>query len=290
MVSRKVFRRLAVFAAGAVVTLAVPAGASAARAHTCGAEGPQTLEGNIAAPVEVVGTCLVDGGQAKVRGALTVEPGGQLIANFAFNTVRPGGANPRLLLFGNLTVKEGGVAIIGCEPFYFTCSGDEENTATSRSVIRGNLNGRGAAGIILHAARIFGNVNQVGGGAPESECAIYSDYEDDLIHGNVTVRELDSCWLGLARDRVFGDMRIENNHFEDPDAIEILANRISRNLTCKGNGMVWNSREAEFGQEPLYPRVTERNTVGGKRGGQCVHSSPETLAAYERGEFGEGAF
>jgi len=282
--------RIATVAVCGLAALAAPAGASAAKTKACGAEGPQTLQGGIKESVDVVGVCLVNGGQLQVRGTLTVEPGGSLIANFGFNEVKPGGATPRLLLFGSLTVKEGGTAIIGCEPFHYTCTGDEGNTVYSRSVIHGNVTGKGAAGIIMHADHVYGNISQSGGGAPNSRCSVYSDYEDVLVKGNVTVKGLESCWLGLARDKVFGGMLLENNHLEDPDAIEVLANNVKGNLVCKSNSMVWNSAEAEFGQVALFPRTSEPNTVGGKRSGQCVHSSPESLEAYEKGELGEGAF
>ena len=67
-------------------------------------------------------------------------------------------------------------------------------------------------------------------------------------------------------------MRVIDNQFADPDAIEILANRIGRNLNCRGNSMVWNSADLTEGE--LFPRLPEPNTVGGQRLGQCILASP----------------
>ena len=135
MTGMSIARRLAVLA-GALAALAIaPAAASAAPAYVCGSSDgpPATLRGEIKGPVVVEGTCLVNSGQAKVRGSLTVEPGGALIANFAGNAVNPSGSNSRLIVFGPLVVKSGGVAIVGCEPQFFTCNGTENPGAISRS-------------------------------------------------------------------------------------------------------------------------------------------------------------
>ena len=44
--------------------------------------------------------------------------------------------------------------------------------------------------------------------------------------------------------QVNGDVTVRNNQMADPDAIEILANRIVGGLACSGNSMTWNSAEA----------------------------------------------
>jgi hypothetical protein len=101
-------------------------------------------------------------------------------------------------------------------------------------------------------------------------------------------------WLGFTRDRIHGNTKITNNETKDPDAIEILANHIDQNLSCRANSHpkrqpkgtfpVWDSTEASMTGK-LYPRVLERNTVGGKRSGQCVKASPTTLGGPRVGPF-----
>jgi hypothetical protein len=95
---------------------------------------------------------------------------------------------------------------------------------------------------------------------------------------------LRTCWFGLARDTVKSYVTININKTADPDAIEVLANHIGKSLSCAGNRHpgaqpkgalpIWDSAEAGSG---LYPRVSEPNTVGGSRSGQCVKASPIKL-------------
>ena len=115
---------------------------------------------------------------------------------------------------------------------------------------------------------------------------VYSAYEDSWIHGNVSVSGMTSCWLGLARDHVRGNVRIVRDQLADPDAIEIVFNHISGNLVCRANSAVWDSAEAVFGQTALYPRTPQPNTVHGDRVGQCVLASPAT----QGGPLGPGRF
>src|SRR5262249_54835585 len=100
---------------------------------------------------------------------------------------------------------------------------------------------------------------------------VFSVYDDTSVAGDVRVSGYRSCYLGLARLRVGGDMAVLNNKLADPDAIEILANHIAGDLVCHRNSRTWNS--AETG-EHLFPRTPEPNTVAGDRAGQCVLSSP----------------
>jgi hypothetical protein len=97
------------------------------------------------------------------------------------------------------------------------------------------------------------------------------------------VSGLSSCWLGVARVQVGGDLRMFANQLADPDAIEIIANQIRHSLACFANSQVWDSADLT---EALYPRQPEPNTVGGRRFGQCVLASPET----EGGPPGPGPF
>jgi hypothetical protein len=277
---------LALFSACVVAPSAV-----AARVSRCTgtAEAPGVLSGQYAGTVFVEGICKVDSGPAIVRGKLVITEGSTLLAAY-------GQDNSRLTVHGPVRVLKGATLILGCEPEHFACFDDpdpEDPTLSSRSRIFGNLGANEALGVVVHNSRIFGRVRQIGGGGGESceptgpfaefDSPVYSDYEDTTIRGNIRVSGLASCWLGLARLRVSGDMRIKENQLADPDAIEILANVINGNLVCVGNSMVWNSADLT---EELYPRRPEPNTVFGRRRGQCVLASPET----EGGEPGPGPF
>ncbi len=265
--------------------------AIAARASRCTgtAEAPGILSGEYAGPVFVEGVCKVNSGRAVVRGRLVITEGSTLLAAY-------GQDGSRLTVRGRVRVLKGATLVLGCEPEHFACLDDpdpEEPTLSSSGRIFGNLVATEALGVVVHNSHIFGRVRQIGGGGGESceptgpflelGLPVYSDYEDTRIGGNIRVSGLTSCWLGLARLRVAGNMRIKENQLADPDAIEILSNVIHGNLVCQGNSQVWNSADLT---EELYPRSPEPNTVFGRRRGQCVLASPET----EGGEPGPGPF
>src|SRR5579875_73944 len=259
---------------------------------------PGVLKGTYRNGVIVRGVCDVKSGRAHVIGTLTVTRGSVLAAAF-------GGHHSSLTVSGNLLVDQCATAILGCKVnptgTGFPCI-DEPNashpTLTSHAVVTGNLIARSALGVLVHNSSIGGNVKQSGGGgglscAPKGvfsmfKSPVYSDYEDSTIGGNVLISELDSCWLGFARDRIRGTLTISRNEMADPDAIEVLASRIGKNLACRANGHpspmppgdmpVWDS--ADLHTNPpgvIYPRISEPNRVGGKRSGQCVTASPTTL-------------
>jgi hypothetical protein len=113
---------------------------------------------------------------------------------------------------------------------------------------------------------------------------VYSDYEDSSDHGNLNVTGLKSCWLGVARVNVHGNVGFTNNKLADPDAIEIIANHVGKNLSCAGNSSVWDSTETSMTAN--FPRAPEPDAVHGKRSGQCVLSTPVTMG----GPSGPGPF
>jgi hypothetical protein len=250
------------------------------------------LAGQFPGNVLIDGVCQINSGQAVIRGNLTLRPGSSLLANFADNHLTGSGPS-KLVVFGNVRVESGATLVLGCEPVRFPCADDPAVASSSR--IFGNLSARGALSVIVHRSVVFGGISQREGGGGKS-CApigifaeligspVYSDYEDNIVRGHISVSGLESCWLGLARLNVGASMRLVNNQLADPDAIEIIANNISRNLNCQGNSMVWNSSDAT--PEVLFPRVPQPNTVGGRRIGQCRLASPET----EGGEPGPGPF
>jgi hypothetical protein len=115
--------------------------------------------------------------------------------------------------------------------------------------------------------------------------APYSTYEDMTIHGNAVLWNVNTCWIGTNRLTV-SNLGLFGNQSADPDGIEILSNTVSANLFCFQNSYVWDSSEADFGQPGLFPRTAHPNTVGGKRFGQCVLSSPTSPG----GPLGPGPF
>lgn len=271
--------------------------AVAVRASRCTgtAEAPGVLSGQYRGPVIVEGVCKVNSGRAVVRGRLVITEGSTLLAAYGQNDTTGSGVST-LTVRGRVRVLKGATLVLGCEPEHFPCLDDpdpEHPTLSSRGRIFGNLVANEALGVVVHNSRIFGRVRQTGGGGGESceptgpflelGVPVYSDYEDTTIGGSIRVSGLASCWLGLARLRVGGNMRILENQLADPDAIEILSNVIHGNLACRGNSQVWNSADLT---EELYPRAPEPNTVFGARRGQCVLASPET----EGGEPGPGPF
>jgi hypothetical protein len=256
---------------------------------------PGLLAGSYPANVIVEGACEVNGGPTTIGGNLTVAPGAALVAAFALND-HTGRGNSSLTVAGNLQIQSGAAAVLGCEAVEFACIDDptpNSPTLSGRVVIDGNLTEQQPLGVVVHNSTVGGNISESGGGGGET-CTpsgvfalfgspVYSDYEDTSVGGNITVTGLTSCWLGIARVHVGGNVRLLENQLADPDAIEILSNHIAGNLVCQQNSQVWDSSDET---ENLYPRKPEPNTVGGLRSGQCVFASPAT----EGGPLGSSPF
>ena len=299
-----VFRRFAPPLAAAALALAFVGAtavvAPAAGPHICSGRfhKPGILKGTYPHGVVVKGVCAVKAGKAHVFGNLTVTQGAALGAVF-------GRHHSALTVTGNLIVDEGGVAILGCKAnpngTGMPCLDDPNmNHPTLRShvLVTGNIVELSPLGVIIHNTSVSGSVDETGGGGGLS-CSppktgvfakimspVYSDLEDDTVGGNVRISGLDTCWLGLARDKVHGNMVLVNNNLADPDGIEVIANSIGNNLSCSGNSHpggppgtmpVWDSAETSRTPGVIYPRVSEPNKVGGTRSGQCVTASPTTL-------------
>jgi hypothetical protein len=282
--------------AGVGATMAAASSTAVAAVPTCAGgtrEAPVTLTGTYNSNVVVEGNCALNGGPVVIRGNLTIKEGASLSGLYGMNHLPSGGPAPRLTVYGNVLVKPGAALDIGCEPVFQKCSDDpqtgeeEPGTLASRERIYGNLTATGSFLVVVHATRVAGDVSERGGGPGLDGCSAYSDFEDMQIAGNIAVTGLESCWLGFARDRVAGNMTVANDQLSDPDAIEILANRIGGNLACRGNKSVWDS--VESGPEG-FPRIPQPNKVGGRRSGQCVYESATTLEQYEKGELGTEPF
>lgn len=276
-------------------TRTLPANGAVAGGLTCSGtpRAPGVLSGKYFGNVTVEGECVVDAGEAVVNGSLVLSEGSALLAAFGMNDVTHSGRS-RLIVHGSVRVRSGASLLLGCEPLHFPCLDDpdpENATLSSAGLIYGTLSSREALGVVVHNSTIDGNVLQNGGGGGE-QCApqgvfevfpVYSDYEDLTIGGRLSISNLESCWLGIARTTVGGKLDLVNDQLADPDAIEVLDNTVGSNLNCRNDSQLWDSADLT---EELYPRVAEPNTVDGQRVGQCRLASPET----EGGALGPGVF
>lgn len=245
---------------------------------------PGLLAGTYSGDVTVDGVCFVNGGPAVVRGNLTISEGSGLVAAFANNDLTGSGPS-NLTVSGNVTVQHRGVLLLGCIASSFPCFDDphpRRPTLESHDIVAGSLIGLQALGVLAHNDTIHGDIDQGGGGGgvncnPDGVFKAfgspdYSTYEDSRVDGDVRIHGNRSCWMGVIRLRVYGSVSITNNVLADPDAIEINSNRISGDLTCRANSMVWDSSDAS--ETGLFPRDPAPNTVHGRRSGDCVLSSP----------------
>ena len=267
------------------------AGAAVTGTTTCSGSptAPGVLTGNVTSNVVVKGVCFVNSGPAVVSGDVTVSPGSALVSAFGMH-------NSRLTVQGNVLVRAGAVALLGCIPSSFACLDDpnqSQPTLSSHFTVGLDLRSNLALGVIVHNFSVAGDVIQTGGGGGRNcnpqgfftafGSPVFSTYEDGSVGGDVRISSVQSCWMGLARLKVGNTVVMYFNKLADPDAIEILANHIAGNLICRGNSRTWDSSEAG---PHLFPRVPQPNTVGRNRKGQCVLSSPTTPG----GQPGPGPF
>jgi hypothetical protein len=253
--------------------------AAAAPATTCSGTqaSPATLAGGTYSSVTVTGVCGVNGGQVVVTGDVTVEgSNGALVAAFARNS--HGAGTSGLTVHGNILVGTGATAILGCFASSSPCNDDPNPNAptlNSADVVDGDVIATNALGVLIHGSAIVGDIREFGGGGgaftgPGKNCTptgifnkfgspVFSDFEDNVIGGNVWVVGLQSCFFGAFRDKVGGSVSYLNNVMADPDAAEVLTNDIHGNLICAGN-----LPANQFGDSH-----GSTNNVGGFATGQC---------------------
>ncbi len=199
----------------------------------------------------ITGVCsLPDSGTVHVKSGLTVAPGGVL------NAITPA----VITVAGGIKVGEGAILGLGCSPA-IGCD------VTTNDRVYGNIVATGAAAVIIHSTGIRGNVSISGGGGgvncdnnPIVQGPLYADMEDSHVYGSVTVTGLQTCWLGLIRNNVHGNVSDTNNTMADPDANEIVTNRIWGNLACSGNSPA--AQEGDSGGK--------LNKVTGIQSGECA--------------------
>jgi len=282
---RKVLR-LAAITSLVLATVMMGAGAAGAaethhpQSNTCSGTvaSPGTLAGVYRGNVVVTGVCAVDGGAAVIKGNLIIAPGAALNATFALNVAGTGTSS--LTVFGNVLVGAGAVSAIGCEPVFSPCSDDPaaanggNGTLTGRNHIFGNYVALNALTVITHATKINGNLVYSGGGGGVS-CAVpssgilaaigsppYFDSEDNTIGGSLTITGLQTCWMGALRNNVRGNVLVLKNTMADPDASEVLTNRVVGSIACFSN-----SPAVQYGDSTGSP-----NQVRGFAFGECAFS------------------
>jgi hypothetical protein len=240
---------------------------SAASASASGLKCSGTLvsPGNIApgtySSITVVGFCLgPPSGNVIVKGDVTVAKGAALGANYPALAKGAPEGDANWLVKGNVDVDKGGTLLLGCEPAVGCVN-------TTFDAVKGNVIANGALGVILHSSIIGGNVSYTGGGGGLNctpgfgpfSFGVYSDAEDDVIHGNLTVTGLRSCWFGEFRNIIMSNDTVTGNRFADPDATEVANNEVFGNLACSNNVPV-----AQFGDAVQPP-----NVVFGAIRGEC---------------------
>lgn len=203
--------------------------ASAGHVSTC-AGG--SIAGGTYDTLVITGSCTLDAGNVLVRHNVQVR-GGALIAAF-------GGSD--LTVDGSLSVVRNGILVLGCEPNTgVTCLNNA--SLTTNDHVLGDLTAWDALALLVHHSTVDGNVVQVGGGGGLNCNPVgalfgspaYATYEDTTVDGSVSILGWRSCWLGLFRTTVAGNVTFFFNATADPDGNEIATNTIGGNLTCWGN-------------------------------------------------------
>ena len=97
---------------------------------------------------------------------------------------------------------------------------------TNTGVIHNKIKANAPALLEVHFAHIHGGLRMYGGNGP------FSTVEDSAIRGDVTIRDYSGFWMGFIRNDVVGNVRLNHNVLQDPDANEYVTNTIRGNLIC----------------------------------------------------------
>lgn len=244
-------RTLGLALAVAAVAVLWPAAAGAATHHgnvTCHSG---TLHTGTYRSLRITGLCtLPQSGNVTVRHGVVVTRTG------AFNAATPA----KLVVWGDVTVQHRGIAAIGCSP-------DVGCADLGADVIHGSVHAFRAWATIIHATTVGGSVTIRGGGRT-MDCTkaavyggpFYSVVEDSTVGGNVVIRRLHTCWLGVIRNHVGGSVQLIGNRLGDPDAMEVVTNHVSGNLACFNNNPA-----AQVGDS-----MGDQNIVLGQKRGECA--------------------
>jgi hypothetical protein len=250
---------------------------------------PGALSGTYASGVLVRGNCVINAGPVTVDGKLEIAPGAALLAAYGLNhRTHQGGSS--LVVRGNVFVDRGASLVLGCSNVSeVPCLDLPSRTSdlTSSDEISGNLTGDRPLGVIVHQTTIGGGVSQTGGGGGPScpitgvfkllpNLVVYSAYEDSTVDRNLTITNVNSCWLGIARVNVHGNLTLTGDRLSNPDATEVLSNHVGGDLVCFHDTHLFDTMDITAN---LWPRRIRPNSVHGRRKGQCILASPTTRGA-----------
>jgi hypothetical protein len=216
-------------------------------AHNCHGG---TIKTGVYDSLRVSGECLVPtGATVHVNGEVFVASGATLnaVTQSTFN------------VGGDLIARKHSIVGLGCN--------DEVGCASSTDDhIGGSLRAWRAAAVVIEQETVGGDVviRRGGGSMDCSSTALlggpfFATIHDSAVGGNVVVRKVHSCWFGLIRTTVGGNVKVVENRFGDPDALEIVTNTIGGNLSCFDN-----IPQAQVGDSGGAP-----NIVGGEKRGEC---------------------
>lgn len=242
----------ALLVAGAIVAAAVFAGSGSA-SRTRALQNVTCSGGSIAPgrydSIDVTGFCDVPAGVVTVRRDLTIEAGAGL------NAIEAG----TLRVLGNLDVDSGAILGLGCSPA-IGCP------FTTHDAVNGALNATEPAALLVHSATL-GSVSSDGGSVgvncnfdPNLGAPDYVTFEDNHIARGADISGYTGCWFGFIRNRVEGDVTLDDNVNADPDAMEVVTNTIFGNLSCFDNFPT-----PQVGDSGGLP-----NVVFGQKLGQCA--------------------
>ena len=121
-------------------------------------------------------------------------------------------------------MQTNGILVLGCEPIYFICSNDPDQSVgsyTTKDTVGGSLMADKALAVLVHHTAIGEDVSLRGGGGGTSSCGSslpalggappYGDLEDDIIDGNLKITDWQTCWLGFFRDTVTHNVYFNSN-------------------------------------------------------------------------------
>jgi hypothetical protein len=238
-----------------------PASSASARLHHSNSTCPGgVLDSGVYRSVRVSGTCQVpDGAKVLVLHNIVVRRG----ASFDAST------HSELKVLGNVFGARRSMVALGCTDAH-PCSTDGQPGVVGADVVHGSVLLNHVYNAAINGVTIKKNLISIGGGAglldPETQFVPFS-VKDDTIGRNVIVVGLHTVWFGVIRSNIGGNVLLLRNKMSDPDANEVVANTIGKNLICYGN-----SPASQFGDaigDPGLPPGYGPNSVGGHARGQC---------------------
>jgi hypothetical protein len=246
----------ALLGTAALTTIAMSsASAAPPAALTCSGGG---IASGTYSSIIVTGECQVpDGATVVVLHNLTVAPGAVFDAQ----------TDSTVTINGNVLAGPGSLFGLGCTEAH-PCEGAQPATGATQDSVAGNVILNHVYNAAINGDHIGGNLISTGGGAETTaDGFVPFSVKDNTIDGNVVVTGLRTVWFGIIRSTIGGNVVLTNNvQSGDPDANEIVANSIGRNLICQGNFPA-----PQFGDAVAEgPAGYGPNTVGGHATGQCT--------------------